>query len=99
MLFQCEIKPTSIYTSSYFARLEWFVCVTCATFRTADEDFGILLEAALMYDRRVAAILGEDDSLDEEVIWKEMSDGKQCLYPRLLFIITGIIFVFPPSEA
>lgn len=68
--------------------------VTCATFRTPDEDFGILLEAALMYDRRVAAILSEDDSLDEEVIWKEMSDGKQCLYPRLLFIITGIIFVF-----
>lgn len=47
-----------------------------------------------MYDRRVAAILNEDDSLDEEVIWKEISDGKQCLYPRLLFVITGIIFVY-----
>lgn len=47
-----------------------------------------------MYDRRVAAILGEDDSVDEEVVWKEISDGKQCLYPRLLFIITGITIVF-----
>jgi len=64
------------------------------TFRTPDEDFSILLEAAVMYDRRVAAILGEDDSVDEEVMWKEISDGKQYLYPRLLFIITGIIIVF-----
>jgi len=47
-----------------------------------------------MYDRRVAAILNEDDSLDEEVIWKEISDGKQCLYPRLLFVITGKIFAY-----
>jgi hypothetical protein len=53
-----------------------------------------------MYDRRVAAILNEDDSLDEEVIWNEISDGKQCLYPRLLFVITGIIFFYiSPSEA
>lgn len=42
-----------------------------------------------MYDRRVAAILNEDDSTNEEVIWKEISEGKQYLYPRLLFIITG----------
>ena len=68
--------------------------MTCATFRTPDEDFGILLEAAVMYDRRVAAIIGEDDSVDEEVMWKEISDAKQCLYPRLLFIITGIVFLF-----
>lgn len=74
--------------------------MTCAIYRTPDEDFGILLEAALMYDRRVAAILNEDDSLDEEVMWKEISDGKQCLYPRLLFVITGKRLVFfPPSEA
>lgn len=58
-------------------------------FRTPDEDFGILLEAAVMYDRRVAAILNEDDSNKEEILWKEMQSGKQYLYPRLLFVITG----------
>ena len=58
-------------------------------FRTPDEDFGILLEAAVMYDRRVAAILNEDDSKKEEVLWKEMKSGTEYLYPRLLFVITG----------
>lgn len=58
-------------------------------FRTPDEDFGILLEAAVMYDRRVAAILNEDDSNKEEILWKEMQSGKQYLHPRLLFVITG----------
>ena len=42
-----------------------------------------------MYDRRVAAVLNEDDSTNEEFLWKEISDGKQYVYPRLLFIITG----------
>ena len=59
-------------------------------FRTPDEDFGILLEAALMYDRRVAALLGEDDSIANEVVWDSINEGKQFLYPRLLFIITGM---------
>ena len=45
--------------------------------RTPDEDFSILLEAAVMYDRRVAAVLNEDDSTNEEFLWKEISDGKQ----------------------
>lgn len=57
--------------------------------RTPDEDFGILLEAAVLYDRRVAAILNEDDSIKEDVLWDEMFDGKQTIYPRLLFVITG----------
>lgn len=57
--------------------------------RTPDEDFDILLEAAVMYDRRVAAILNEDDSIKNEAIWDAMNDGKQIMYPRLLFVITG----------
>ena len=60
--------------------------------RTPDEDFGILLEAAVMYDRRVSAILGEDNSTEEEAVWNEMWSGKQYLYPRLLFVITGDFF-------
>lgn len=49
-----------------------------------------------MYDRRVAAILDEDDSISDEFIWKEMYSGKEYLYPRLLFIITGNYF--SPTE-
>ncbi|XP_024313451.1 UDP-glycosyltransferase TURAN isoform X2 [Brachypodium distachyon] len=56
---------------------------------TPDEDFSILLEAALMYDRRVAATLGEEDSMDEGQLWIDIKNGKQFSYPRLLFIITG----------
>lgn len=58
--------------------------------RTKDEDFGILLEAAVMYDRRVAALLGESDSAS----FNQTSDTysysrKPSPFPRLLIVVTG----------
>lgn len=59
--------------------------------RTADEDFGTLLEAAVFYDRRVAALLGEiDSSLD--------TYPTSSPFPRLLIVVTGIIPTLVPVD-
>jgi beta-1,4-mannosyltransferase len=58
--------------------------------RTADEDFGILLEAATMYDRRVAALLGEINAdFSDRAVESYFDTGTQNPFPRLLFVITG----------
>ena len=44
-------------------------------FMTPDEDFGILLEATVMYDRCIAALLNEVDSTGEEILSNEVLMG------------------------
>lgn len=88
MYYACDEMISSTFDKNEVRRVVYFKL--WHLFRTPDENFGILLEAAVMYDRRVAAILNEDDSTNEEILWKEISDEKSCLFPRLLFIITGI---------
>ncbi|XP_006649500.1 UDP-glycosyltransferase TURAN [Oryza brachyantha] len=90
---EVEDRNTTVFTSQIdgevFLKPNRPALVVSSTSWTQDEDFSILLEAALMYDRRVAATLGEDDSVDERELWTDIKNGKQFLYPRLLFIITG----------
>ncbi|AQK52823.1 UDP-glycosyltransferase TURAN [Zea mays] len=81
-------RPALVSSTSWSALLNHAV-IDIAFFVTPDEDFSILLEAVLMYDRCVAAALGEDDSTDEEQLWIDIKNGKQFVYPRLLFIVTG----------
>ncbi|XP_042498789.1 UDP-glycosyltransferase TURAN [Macadamia integrifolia] len=84
-----ETLFTARNTSGTFLNPNRPALIVSSTSWTPDEDFGMLLEAAVMYDRRVAAILNEDDSTEKENFWKEINSGRQYPYPRLLFIITG----------
>lgn len=80
------IKLSGLPVRSLFG---FYNIVSFSFCRTADEDFSMLLGAAVMYDRRVAAALNEDDSVPQETLWMDIYNGKQYPYPRLLFIITG----------
>ncbi|GFZ12353.1 UDP-Glycosyltransferase superfamily protein [Actinidia rufa] len=84
-----ETLFTSQVGNGIFLKRNRPVLIVSSTSWTPDEDFGILLEAAVMYDRRVAALLNEVDLTGEEILSNEVFDGNEFLYPRLLFIITG----------
>ncbi|XP_010531979.1 PREDICTED: UDP-glycosyltransferase TURAN isoform X2 [Tarenaya hassleriana] len=78
-----ETLFTAKIDDSIFLKPNRPALVVSSTSWTPDENFSILLEAAVMYDRRVAARLkGNDDSV-------EISEEQQHIYPKLLFVITG----------
>ncbi|KAI3931916.1 hypothetical protein MKW98_012326 [Papaver atlanticum] len=49
----------------------------------------MLLEAAVMYDKRISAILDKDDTTEDGMVPEASHSEKDCIYPMLLFIITG----------
>lgn len=56
----------------------------------------MLLEAAVMYDRRVAALLGESDSsFSDRTLDTYPPSRTASPFPRLLIVVTGILHCPP----
>ncbi|XP_057474004.1 UDP-glycosyltransferase TURAN-like [Actinidia eriantha] len=74
---------TSQVGNGIFVKRNRPALIVSSTNWTPDEDFGILLEAAVMYDRRVAVLLDEEDSTGQVILSNEVFGGSEFLYPRI----------------